>query len=316
MGRRSEPRIAISFPVHIRGLDARKNPFSITAHTFDISYSGASLKGLTDLVEVGAKLELCCGEQIASYRVQWIGRSGSPRAGRIGVRCLEIGKYIWGVPPKEVEADTYDPTRREPLPLMIDASASAYTSNSSWRGPDRRQFARHVCCIAARVSLQHDSGEMSGKITDISLGGCYVEMLSPLPVGTVVQLSLSPAESTLHLLGKVRSSQTGFGMGVVFVGMDADDFEALRRFAPPTDGLPVALKLNAAAAVPPRENRVLAKPSAPPASVRTYGPSDSDSLDLSSTADALDALVHLLLRKEIFTRGELAEELEKARIVK
>ena len=43
---------------------------------------------------------------------------------------------------------------------------------------------------------------------------------------------------------------------------------------------------------------------------------ESGSFDLSPTAEALDAVVRLLLSKGVFTQGELAEVLEKAKIVK
>jgi hypothetical protein len=64
-----------------------------SAQTHDISNSGASLNGLSGLVEPGKKVEIDFRDQTASYRVQWIGKNGSPKAGRTGVRCREK-KYI------------------------------------------------------------------------------------------------------------------------------------------------------------------------------------------------------------------------------
>jgi hypothetical protein len=58
---------------------------------------------------------------------------------------------------------------------------------------------------------------------------------------------------------------------------------------------------------PPRNN-------AAKTSACSYAAAESDTLDLSPTAETLEALVRLLLRKGIFTQGELAEELEKAKI--
>ena len=309
MGRRSEPRIAISFPVTVRGTDAHGSAFAINANTVDISFSGVMIQGLDHLATPGAKMEVQCRDQSAWYRVQWVGHPLSVRAKCIGLRCLETGKYIWGVQPKEWEADTYDPSS----PTTVPAAPLAAAANSgAWTGEDRRQFARHVCCIQAQIYLDRDSSETSAKITDISLGGCYLEMLSPLPVGTTVRIALNAAEATLNLTAKVRSSQSGFGMGVSFTGMAALDFERLRKFAPPTmdDAPQNSAPATAASKVPashPSPER--AKPS--PAAARSYGIADDEPLDLSSPAEALDALVRLLLRKQIFTRGELAEELEK-----
>jgi hypothetical protein len=315
MGRRSEQRIAISFPVIVRGTDTRGSPFVVTTKTTDISFSGAALKGLNAIVEVGSKVEVDCRDQKALYRVQRLSPGQDSSGGYVGLRCLEVGKYIWGVPPKEWEADTYDPANpgKSAVPQNGAGSGSGYGMSASWKGPDRRQFARHMCRIGAQIYLDNDSAEIPGIITDISLGGCYLEMLSPLPVGSMVRIALNPSDAPLSLSGKVRSSQNGFGMGVSFTGMGPNDFEKLRKFAPPTEDGPVA----GYAPAPPSRTvpQHPARESKPPASARSYGADDENPLDLTPAAEALDALVRLLLRKEIFTRRELGEELEKSKII-
>ncbi len=315
MGRRSEQRIAISFPVTVRGSDSRGNQFTVATETFDISLSGASVKGLNTITEPGGKIDIEFGDQNARYGVQWVGKSGSSKAGRIGVRCLDPGKYIWGVPSKGSEPDTYDPSKPEPPPRRPSESAGPYAAPAYFGGDERRKFARHTCRIETQVVTEDGSTAVPGTITDVSLGGCYVEMLSPLPVDSVIHLSLNPGTSTLHMSGKVRSSQMGLGMGVSFTGMGPEDFEKLWRFAPPTADAAAPVKAAPIRPVPFRQSPQQ-RESTSRSTVRSYGSNESDSLDLSPTGEALDALVRLLLHKEVFTRGELAEELEKSKIVK
>jgi hypothetical protein len=319
MGRRSEQRIAISFPVIVRGTDSRGTPFAVTTKTVDISFSGAALKGLNAIAEVGSRVEIECRDQKALYRVQRVSQGQTPGGGCVGLRCLEMGKYIWGVPPKEWEADTYDPANpgKSAVGHHAPDSGSGYGTAASWKGQDGRQFARHACRIEAQVYLDNDSTEIPGKITDISLGGCYLEMLSPLPVGTMIRIALNPGDAALNLAGKVRSSQTGFGMGVSFTGMGPDDFEKLRRFAPPTADAPAAAYASSPPSRPLAQRPVVlpVRDSKPHGSARSYASDDDVPLDLTPTAEALEALVRLLLRKEIFTLGELAEELEKSKII-
>src|SRR5277367_6080826 len=198
MGRRSEQRIVTSFPVTVRGTDAGGTAFSATAQTIDISFSGAALKGVSVSVAMGVKVELQHRDQSAWYRVQWVGRGHGAAGGRIGLRCLEIGKYIWGVPPKEWEEDTYDPANPPP-PSPSLAAAHAVAPLSGWYGNERRQFARHDCCIEAQVFLERDSSPISGKVIDISLGGCYFQMLSPLPVGANIRIALNAGDTPLNL---------------------------------------------------------------------------------------------------------------------
>jgi PilZ domain-containing protein len=307
MGRRGEPRIAVTFPVIVRGADSRGTPFVLTAETRDISCSGACLKGLSGIVVSGKKVEVEYGDQRAWFRVQWAGAAGSSKAGQAGLRSLEPGRYMWGIPPKEWEPDSFDPLRpetaspRPPPPTMSPSSGSG-----PWSGHERRQFVRHACRMAAQIALQNDSLRMTATVADISLGGCYMEMLSPLPVDTFVDISISPGDTTLQLSGRVRSSQVNFGMGVAFTGMRPQDFEVLRKLAPPTLDTPepsrqAPLSPASAAPVAPKESH-------------SYAAADFDSVDLPTNAEALIAAVRVLIRKGVLTRAEIMEELEKLKV--
>jgi len=308
LGRRSEQRIAVSLPIIVRGFDLRGSPFTVNTHTSDISYSGASLNDLNGVVAPGMKVEIDARGQQAWYRVQWVGKNGTSRAGRVGVRCLEQGRYIWGIAAKGWEPDTYEP----PMSPEAQPAPAAYVRDS-WAGRERRQFARRACRIEAQLTTDGDSAGLPGKITDISLGGCYVEMLSPLPVGTAIQLSFKLDDAPLRLSGRVSSSQMSMGMGIAFTMMSPDHFEKLRQFAPPA-GAPASPPTVAPAVEPPRvpQSRI----AAPRASSHSLSASDSDPVDMPGTAEALDAIVRLLLRKGLLTRAELSEELEKLKTTK
>jgi CheY-like chemotaxis protein len=61
------------------------------------------------------------------------------------------------------------------------------------------------------------------KCTDISLGGCYLETCSPLPVGAKLTLSLRLANGNVSAMGEVRSMDPAFGMGIEFVNVDCPE---------------------------------------------------------------------------------------------
>ena len=148
--------------------------------------------------------------------------------------------------------------------------------------------------------MDNGAVRLPGTVTDISLGGCYVEMLVPLPVDTAVEIVLKPEGAILEASGKVRSSQTGLGMGIAFTGMRPADFEKLQRLAPaPTK--PVAAP------------RVAARPVASSAQPqpRQPAPRTAEAGDIPATPEAFQAIVRLLIRKGLLTRAELMEELEK-----
>jgi DNA-binding response OmpR family regulator len=61
-----------------------------------------------------------------------------------------------------------------------------------------------------------DDGIPHGKLTDLSLGGCYVESDSPFPERALVDLCLKTEEMAIHTEGMVRVTHPGRGMGVEF----------------------------------------------------------------------------------------------------
>ena len=130
---------------------------------------------------------------------------------------------------------------------------------------------------------------MPGTVTDISIGGCYVEMLSPLPVKTLLQLPVALGDEILQLSGEVRSAQAGFGMGVLFLDLNPHSLEKLRRFAPSG---------NAGSA----SDQLHKRPSRPaPPAIRTpesnAGAPAQDAHLLPTQAEAFGALMRILIRK-------------------
>jgi hypothetical protein len=302
MGRRSEPRTAISFPVFVRGFDSRGSPFAVSTETFDVSSTGASVKGLEGLVEPGSKIEIEFKDQKSWYRVQWVGKNGSGKAGRIGVHCLER-KYIWDVAPRRWDADTY-------------GGSGVKAATVPWSGEERRLFGRRSCRIGAQASIPGSSVSLPGKVTDISLGGCYVETLAPLPVDTMIELALTAGDTTLCASGKVRSSQTGLGMGVAFASMSPGDFETLRKFSLAASGSPeITMPVGQTA----QQLQTKAQVGSPltQAARSNHGSSlTAPPKHLPTTAEALEAVIRVLLRKGLLARDELTEELDRVKATK
>jgi CheY-like chemotaxis protein len=60
------------------------------------------------------------------------------------------------------------------------------------------------------------------KLTDLSLGGCYVETDAPFPERSLVDLCLKTEEMEVHTEGMVRVLHPGHGMGVEFPSRTAE----------------------------------------------------------------------------------------------
>lgn len=298
MGRRSEQRIALRVPILVRGKDSRGSPFTITAQTHDITATGASLNGLKGIADVGSKVEIEYQGRKAMYRVQWIGQVGTPRSGHAGVKCLEPGNYIWGVPLTEWTPDTYDPNSAEAQKHAIVPPIESLIASPP--NIERRRFPRVACRIEATVLDELSAMNLPVKVTDISFGGCYVEMLAPLPVNSVVELTLDTSQGAIHARGKVVAAQTGMGMGIAFTAISPEDFEKLGEIAPRAEQN--------------REREHLSpRPAVSVATVPSNGarPSKRASQVAPSTQKVLESILRILLRKGIVSEEEMAEEFEK-----
>jgi hypothetical protein len=79
---------------------------------------------------------------------------------------------------------------------------------------NRRTQSRHACRLGADVYRIGVPVPNRCSLTDISSGGCYVEMPTPMPAGTQVEIVVRVEEMKLRLQGVVQSVHPGFGMGV------------------------------------------------------------------------------------------------------
>ena len=68
------------------------------------------------------------------------------------------------------------------------------------------------------------------KLTDLSLGGCYVQTESPFPEQALVDLCLKAGGMEIHADGMVRVMHPGFGMGVEFPSHTSEQRDTVAKF--------------------------------------------------------------------------------------
>jgi CheY-like chemotaxis protein len=88
---------------------------------------------------------------------------------------------------------------------------------------NRRGQSRHACRLGADVYRQGSRVPNRASLTDISAGGCYVEMPTPFPSGTQVEIVVRTQEMKLKTRGVVQSVHPGFGMGVQLTLQSEED---------------------------------------------------------------------------------------------
>jgi hypothetical protein len=92
---------------------------------------------------------------------------------------------------------------------------------------DRRKHWRYPCIGEAVVRTPGVDVSLPGRLSDVSLGGCYLDMMNPLPSETDIELTLHVGDTQVRAKGRVHASRQGFGMGIAFTEVVGQDRTSL-----------------------------------------------------------------------------------------
>jgi CheY-like chemotaxis protein len=81
---------------------------------------------------------------------------------------------------------------------------------------NRRSQARYACRLGAEVYRTGIPVPHHCCLTDLSSGGCYLEVPMSFPQGASVEIVVRTYEMKLRLRGTVQASHPGYGVGVAF----------------------------------------------------------------------------------------------------
>jgi CheY-like chemotaxis protein len=84
--------------------------------------------------------------------------------------------------------------------------------------------------VSQSPESERDDPPVPCKLTDLSLGGCYLEIASPFPVQTRVLLTMQIAQLHVQAQGAVRVMHPEIGMGVEFTQKTREQKEAVDKF--------------------------------------------------------------------------------------
>jgi PilZ domain len=284
-----ELQVLTQLEVRVWGMDVTDKPFFQTAHTIEISAQGARLAGVTCLKGPGEIIGVQHGDQKARFRVAWIGMPGTPEQDQIGIESLESDRCIWAEALQEaLTKDTLEAKLEAPAPATAPAPDEPAQTPGSSR--ERRRYPRYRCTGTVQVSRDGGGPALWMTLTDIGLGGCYVETLSPLPLNTNVGLLISVEEMSIRGRGKVRTSHPTVGNGIAFTQMPAEDWRRLQELAA-------------------RLAATRARQAKAPAPAPVAAPAPAAAAPSAETIPSLEALLLLLEKKGVLTREEFIAEL-------
>jgi hypothetical protein len=96
-------------------------------------------------------------------------------------------------------------------------------------GGNRRGERRFACKLGAEVYRLGSNVPNRCALSDVSEGGCYVEMPTPLTEQKDIEIVVRTLDMKVKIRGQVQAVHPGFGMGVRFVFENAAEREEVLR---------------------------------------------------------------------------------------
>jgi len=111
----------------------------------------------------------------------------------------------------------------------VNSQPVAVAKTADLEGDNRRTQTRYACRLGAEVYRTGISVPNHCCLTDLSSGGCYLEVSLPFPPGSSVEILVRTHELKLRLRGFVQASHPGYGMGVAFELKTKDERDSVKK---------------------------------------------------------------------------------------
>jgi PilZ domain len=110
------------------------------------------------------------------------------------------------------------------------ASGAVTPGDKSAPAEKKRAVRRCQFVASAEVTELGSQTQLSARTSEIGLGGCYVDTLSPFPDGTIVSVRIIRDGGVFACQGKVVYVQDRFGMGIAFTEIAPDQRTLLQNW--------------------------------------------------------------------------------------
>jgi PilZ domain len=149
---------------------------------------------------------------------------------------------------------------------------------------ERRKIPRYAVNADSEVEEPRVQAKINGRMTDLGLGGCYVDAMMTFPVDTVVHMRMMREDLKFEADARVTFSKPGLGMGLMFTGLTAAHKRYLTEWVDELSGT----------------ERIVA-----PATKST--PLNDEEAGVRSEQTVVQQLITLLMRKAVVTPAEYEE---------
>lgn len=104
------------------------------------------------------------------------------------------------------------------------------SAQSSVFNPDRRLHRRYT--VQVPIELREDGSDVPLRLetTDLSRGGCYLQLMMTLPLGTYLKATLWLEQTPIRIRGRVVTRHPQFGNGIMFLEFEGNGEQLLAQY--------------------------------------------------------------------------------------
>ena len=85
---------------------------------------------------------------------------------------------------------------------------------------EKRRTPRYIFIASAELYEESSDVRVASRVSELSLHGCYLDMMNPFPTGTMVLLKIFAGDRTFQSKGRVAYHTPNVGAGIAFIDVD------------------------------------------------------------------------------------------------
>ncbi len=95
---------------------------------------------------------------------------------------------------------------------------------------EQRRTPRYTFIASAELIEQKTDVRIATRVSELSLHGCYLDMMNPFPESTLVLVKIFAGEDFFHAKAKIIYVQPNLGCGVSFLEVEPQALAVLGRW--------------------------------------------------------------------------------------
>jgi len=95
---------------------------------------------------------------------------------------------------------------------------------------EKRRTPRYPFIASAELIEMQADVRIASRVSELSLHGCYLDMMNPFPTGTLVLVKISAGDAYFEAKSKIVYSQPNMGAGVGFLEIQQQFQPVLERW--------------------------------------------------------------------------------------